>query len=136
MARIIGIDYGSKKCGVSVTDPLQIIVSPLDAVPTKELEAYLLQYFIDEKVEKVVLGRPTHKDGSDTYLVSEIEIFVDKLRKKAPEMEFDYADETLTSQRAKKIIFQSGVKKSKRRDKTLIDKVSAVLILQQYLRHI
>jgi len=136
MARIIGIDYGKKKTGLSTTDPLQIIVTALDTVPTSDLIPYLVNYATTEAVEKIVIGRPTHKDGTDTYLVQDIVVFRDKLQKLLPDMIFDFADEMHTSSQAKAIIFQSGVRKSKRRDKQLIDKVSAVLILQKYLRHI
>lgn len=136
MPRILGIDFGSKKSGLSTTDPLQIIVSPLDSVLTADLEQYLVDYCKVEQVEKMVFGRPTHKDGNDTYLVADIKTFIERLKKRMPGMVFDFADETNSSIQAREIIFQSGASKTKRRDKMLIDKVSAVLILQKYLRHI
>jgi len=136
MARILGIDYGGKKTGISTTDPLQIIVTGIGTVPTVDLFDYLVDYCDKEAVEKIVIGRPTHKDGKDTYLVPQIIAFRNRLQKKMPEMLFDFADETLSSVQARSIILQSGVKKSKRRDKTLVDKVSAVIILQRYLNHI
>jgi len=136
MARIIGIDYGIKKCGVSATDSMQIIVSAIDTFPTTELFQYLKKYISQEDVEKIVFGKPVHKDGTSTYLQEHIDIFVNKLLKEFPDLIFDYQDERMTSIEAKSIILQSGIRKSKRRDKNLVDKISAVLILQKYLGHI
>ncbi len=136
MARILGIDYGKKRTGIAVTDPLQIIVTGLDTVDTTELKKFIQQYFLNEDVEKVVLGLPIHKDGNYTYLKSDIDEFVKYLNSKHPSVKVDFIDESFTSVEAKDIIFRSGVKKSKRRDKKLVDKVSAVLILQKYLNHI
>lgn len=136
MARILGIDYGTKKCGVSATDSLQIIVSAIGTFSTSELLQYLKIYIQEENVEKVVIGKPTHKDGASTYLQEHIDVFVNKLSMLFPDVIIDYQDERMTSIEAKSIILQSGIKKSKRRDKTLVDKISAVLILQKYLGHI
>jgi len=136
MARILSIDYGKKKCGLATTDPLQIIVTGLDTVPTAELWDYLVQYMTDELVEAIILGKPSHADGTDTYLVKDIEAFAQKVNAKYSDVKIDYQDESFTSLQAKQIIFESGAKKKKRRDKNLIDKVSAVLILQKYLKHI
>lgn len=136
MARIVGIDYGTKKTGISATDNLQIIVSAIDTVPTGELLTFLQKYMTEEEVEKIVFGKPTHKDGNPTYLQDHIEAFVSKLSNLYPDLPIDYQDERMTSIEAKSIILQSGIRKSKRKDKTLVDKISAVLILQKYLRHI
>lgn len=136
MARILGIDYGTKKCGVSATDSLQIIVSAIDTFPTTELFLYLKKYIGQEDVEKIVFGKPAHKDGTSTYLQEHIDIFVNKLSKEFPDLAIDYQDERMTSIEARSIILQSGIRKSKRRDKNLVDKISAVLILQKYLGHI
>ena len=136
MARILGIDYGTKKCGMSATDPMQIIVSAIGTVPTSELLEFLKKYIQEEDVEKVVFGKPTHRDGASTYLQEHIDVFVINLSKEFPDVSIDYQDERMTSIEAKSIILQSGIKKSKRRDKTLVDKISAVLILQKYLGHI
>jgi len=100
MARIIGIDYGKKKTGLSTTDPLQIIVTALDTVSTSDLIPYLVNYATTEAVEKIVIGRPTHKDGTDTYLVQDIVVFRDKLQKLLPDMIFDFADEMHTSSKS------------------------------------
>lgn len=136
MARILGIDYGGKRTGIAVTDSMQIIVSALTTVETKDLIIFLSDYTAKEKVEKMVVGLPTHKDGNYTYLKKDIDLFTSNFTKIRPEIEIDFYDESFTSVEAKSIIFQSGIKKKKRQDKSLVDKVSAVLILQKYLQHI
>jgi putative holliday junction resolvase len=136
MARIVGIDFGGKRTGISATDSLQIIVSPLPTVETKNLTTFLTEYTLKEKVEKIVVGLPTHKDGNYTHLKTDIDKFVAEFSKVRPEIVFDFTDESFSSVEAKAIIFQSGVNKKKRQDKSLVDKVSAVLILQRYLNHI
>ena len=136
MARILGIDYGSKRTGVSATDPDQIIVSPIKTVNTSSLLNFLKIYLEEEEVEKIVFGYPTHKDGSPTYVVDEINSFKAKLSKLYPQIEFDFQDENFTSVEAQEIILKSGLTKKQRRDKSRLDRISAVLILQRYLRHI
>ena len=136
MARILGIDYGGKRTGIAVTDSMQIIVSALTTVETKDLITFLSDYTAKEKVEKMVVGLPIHKDGNYTYLKKDIDLFTSNFTKIRPEIEIDFYDESFTSAEAKSIIFQSGIKKKKRQDKSLVDKVSAVLILQKYLQHI
>jgi putative Holliday junction resolvase len=136
MARIIGIDFGGKRCGISVTDPYKIIVSGLDTVETSQLLTYLDKYLSTEPVEKIVVGLPVHKDGNFTYLKKDIDIFVKQFKDKYPLIEVDFGDEQFSSSHAKQIIFDSGVKKEKRKNKSLIDRVSAVVILQRYLGHI
>ena len=129
------MDFGMKKCGLAATDSLQIIVNAVGTVATAELFDYLKRYMEEEEVEKIVIGHPKHKDGTDTYLKQNIDIFAAKLAKEYPNLQIDFEDERMTSIEAKEIILKSGVKKSKRRDKGLVDKVSAVLILQRYLGH-
>lgn len=136
MGRIIGVDFGLKRVGLSVTDPLQIIVSPLFTVSNEKFHEYLDEYLHKESVEKIVFGKPQHSDGNDTYLVPLIEAAVKKISSKYPDIIIDYQDEYNSSNEAKKILIETGVRKKKRRDKTLIDKISAVLILQKYLNHI
>lgn len=135
MGRILGLDYGMKKCGLSATDSLQLIVNAIGTVETKELGAYLKKYMAEEEVEKIVIGHPKHRDGSDTYLKKNIDTFVAKLQKDYPNLAIDFEDERMTSVEAKEIILKSGIRKSRRRDKALVDKISAVLILQRYLGH-
>ena len=136
MARIIGIDYGTKRVGVSVTDTLQIIVNGLATVPTPEIFDFLEKYMEEEEVECIVVGEPMHKDGNPAQIAHLVVGFIRKLKKLFPEIKVDTQDERYTSRDARAIILQSGIKKKKRRnDKGLVDRVSAILILQDYLGH-
>ena len=136
LARIIAIDYGTKRTGLAVTDPLQIIANGLDTVATKDLEEYLRQYLNQEEVETIVVGEPFYPDGNPAQIHPQVIGFVRKLKKLFPDIEVVTHDERYTSEEAKQVILQSGAKKKKRRDKGLVDKVSAVLILQDYLETI
>lgn len=136
MARILSIDYGRKRCGIAATDPLQIIVSAVDTVPTHTLLDFLTVYMNEEEVEKIVFGKPTHADGNETFLMDDIRSFISKLEKKFSDINVDFQDESFTSFEAKNIIRLSGAKKKKRQSKELVDRVSAVIILQKYLKHI
>ena len=129
----MAIDYGTKRTGIAVTDPLQIIVSGLDTVPTPYLFDFLNKYLGEEEVEKIVVGEPLHLDGRPAQIAHLVVGFVRKVRKLFPHLEVVTHDERFTSEEAKRIIRQSGAKKKKRQDKSLVDKVSAVLILQDYL---
>ena len=133
MPRILSIDYGQKRTGLAVTDPLQIIANGLDTVATADLQEWLFNYIATETVEEVVIGYPRHLDGNPTALVPTIEKLKERLIKKFPQLVVSYVDERFTSYEAKQIILQSGARKKKRRDKGLVDKISAVLILQNYL---
>ena len=135
MSRILAIDYGTKKTGLAATDPLQIIVTGLDTVATSELLPFLKRYTSEEHVSKIIIGYPYHPDGNPAQLAPVIEKLALQLRKQFPTIEVEFHDESLTSKQAKEIILSSGYKKKKRRDKTLVDKVSAILILQDYLKH-
>lgn len=136
MGRIMGIDYGTKRTGLAVTDPLQIIVSGLETVHTKDLLEYIKTYCTAEEVEKFVIGEPLHPDGNPTSLMTHIVGFTRKLKKLFPDKAVVLHDEQFTSENAKQIILHSGAKKKKRQDKGLVDKVSAILILQDYLGHL
>jgi putative Holliday junction resolvase len=133
MPRILSIDYGQKRTGVAVTDPLQIIANGLETVATVDLQDWLFNYIATETVEEVVIGYPTHLDGTPTALVPTIEKLKETLLKQFPALTVSYVDERFTSYEAKQIILKSGARKKKRRDKGLVDKISAVLILQNYL---
>ena len=133
MARILAIDYGTKKTGLAVSDPLQIIASGLDTIPTLELFDYLDNYFTSEDVETIVIGEPLYPDGNPAQIHHLVVGFKRKLEKKYPAKEIVFQDERYTSEEAKDIIRKSGVKKKKRQDKSLVDKVSAVLILQEFM---
>jgi putative Holliday junction resolvase len=135
MARILALDYGTKRTGIAATDPLQIIVNPLTVVETPGLMDFLENYLNTEDVCKIVIGQGVHPDGSEYYFEGEIKELINKLNRKFPEIETDRQDESLTSSESREIIMKSGIKKKKRRDKSLIDKISAVLILQRYLKH-
>jgi putative holliday junction resolvase len=133
MARILGIDYGLKRSGLAVTDPLQIIASPLVTVPTNELVQYLENYMKKEQVETMVVGEPKNLDGSPSQIAADVEEFILQLEKKFPSIPVRKIDERFTSKIAQQVILQSGKNKMARRDKSLLDKVSAALILQSYL---
>ncbi|KAA3635525.1 MAG: Holliday junction resolvase RuvX [Bacteroidetes bacterium] len=133
MARILSIDYGTKRTGLAVTDPLQIIASGLDTVATQEIFEYLKKYIEEEEVETIVVGDPKYPDGNPAQIAHLVVGFVRKLKEMFPEIKIDTIDERYTSEEAKKIILKSGAKKKKRRDKGLVDKISAVLILQDYM---
>ncbi|MFZ1750089.1 MAG: Holliday junction resolvase RuvX [Saprospiraceae bacterium] len=136
MGRVLCIDFGTKRCGIAATDPLQIIVSPVDTVPTDTLLDFLHNYLHTESVEKIVIGLPVHKDGNFTHIKLDIDVLATQLRLKYPEILIDFADEQYSSVIAKQRIIDIGTKMHKRRDKALIDRMSAVVILQKYLNHI
>lgn len=125
-----------KRCGLAATDPLQIIVNPLTTVNTTDLMAFLKDYIAQEKVDKLVIGLSVHKDGQETYIMQEVREFENNCRLLWPELPIDYQDESFSSAHAREIIMTSGIGKKKRQDKKLLDKISAVIILQRYLKHI
>jgi putative Holliday junction resolvase len=133
VARVLAIDYGTKRTGIAVTDPLQLIASPLETVSTASLLDYLRDYLSNEEVETIVIGEPLHADGKPMRIHHLVVGLARKLQKNYPELAVELHDESFTSENAKKIILQSGTRKKKRRDKSLIDKVSAALILNDYL---
>ncbi len=133
MGRILAIDYGMKRTGVAVSDPLRIIAGGLETVPTAEIMPWLAKYLASNDVDIIVVGRPTRMDGSPSETLPHIEKFVEKARVKFPQMRFDWWDERFTSVLAQRAIIESGVPKMKRRDKGLVDKVSATIILQGYM---
>lgn len=133
MARILAIDYGTKRTGIAVTDELQIIASGLTTVNTRELLPFLEKYFGEEKVELVLVGEPKQKDGSASQSEVHIQEFLKGFSEKFPSMPVKRVDETFTSKMAFQTMIDSGLKKKKRRDKALIDEISATIILQSYL---
>jgi putative Holliday junction resolvase len=133
MGRIMAIDYGTKKTGIAVTDPLKIIANGLDTVPTGQLMEFLDGYFFTEVVETMVFGEVIRADGTPGSNHKKIQNLMAHIAKKYPNIKLTTFDESFTSLRAKEIILKSGVKKKKRQDKTLVDKVSAILILQDYM---
>ena len=133
MARILAIDYGIKRTGIAVTDPDQIIANGLTTIHTKDLFVFLESYLSNENVECIVFGYPTRDDGSDSDPVQHIKGAMRKCKKRWPEMRVDSQDESYTSVMAFQAMIDGGVKKKKRRDKGLVDKVSATIILQSYM---
>jgi putative Holliday junction resolvase len=133
MGRILALDYGTKRTGVAVTDELQIIASGLTTVPTKELLSFLANYFSEETVELVLVGEPKQKDGTHSAVEEEIQKFLKDFVVKFPEMEVKRVDERYSSKMAFQTMIDSGLKKKQRRDKALIDEISATIILQDYI---
>mgnify|MGYP001024820665 CR=1 FL=1 len=133
MGRVIGIDYGTKRVGLAVTDPLQIIASPLDTVRAHLVLDFLSKYCQEEDTESFVVGMPLNMNNSDTDATSHVKGFVKRLKKKFPEKPIHLQDERFTSKEALNAMIEGGTSKKYRRDKGNIDKVSATIILQSYL---
>jgi putative holliday junction resolvase len=136
MPRILAIDYGLKRTGLAVTDPLQIIATALDTVETKDLFAYLQKYIAHEPVETIVLGMPRNLNNQDTDTTQVVKQKKAELSKLFPTTNIVYEDERFTSVMAQSVIIQSGINKKARREKGLVDKVSATIILQSYMQRI
>jgi putative holliday junction resolvase len=134
MARIMAIDYGKKRTGLAVTDPLQLIASGLITVLTHELIPYLRKYMAAEPVELMLIGEPKNLDGSSTDATALVTECIRILHKNFPELPVKKIDERFTSKMAFQTMIDSGLKKSDRRNKALVDEISATIILQEYLR--
>lgn len=133
MGRILAIDYGIKRCGLAVTDPLKIIAGPLTAIPSGELFSFLNKYIENEPTEALVVGIPMKLDGSDTDITPAVRSFAGKLRKLFPTIPVHLHDERFTTKMALDAMIEGGTSKKYRRNKFNTDKVSAVLILQSFL---
>lgn len=133
MARILAIDYGEKRTGIAVTDPLQIIASGLTTVSTTDLLKYLKDYVSKEQVERIVVGQPRRLNNEPSEVEHKIQQFIIALNKELPEISVVRIDERFTSKIAFQSMLDAGVKKKDRRKKELLDKVSATVILQSYL---
>lgn len=136
MGRIMGIDYGSKRTGLAITDPMKMIAQPLEMVYTVDLKQYLDSYLTEEIVECFVVGMPTQLSGEDTDATQPVKQFINALKTTYPSIPVEIIDERLSSREAQHSILLSGAKKTQRADKGLVDKVSAALILQTYLQKI
>ena len=137
MVRILSIDYGKKRTGLAVTDPLQIIAGGLSTIETKDLFDFLSVYVVREGVERIVIGKPTQPNGQPSENLVRVENFVNRWRKACPEVPIEYYDERFTSVLAHRAILEGGVKKKTRREnKGLVDEVSATIILQDYMNSI
>ncbi len=135
MARILALDYGTKRTGIAVTDELQIIASGLTTVETKELLLFLNDYFTEETVELVLVGEPKQRDGTHSNVEEEIRKFLLKFSKKFPKVPLQRVDERFTSKMAFQTMIDSGLTKRQRQNKALIDEISATIILQTYLQN-
>lgn len=133
MGRILAIDYGTKRTGLAITDELQLIASGLTTVSTNELLSFLRHYFSEEKVTLVLVGEPKQKDGSPSDVEEFIQKFLKKFSNVFPGLPVKRVDERYTSKMAFQTMIDSGLKKKQRRNKALIDEISATIILQEYL---
>ena len=128
MGRILAIDYGTRRTGIAVSDPLRLIAGGLETVPTKELETWLAKYFAREDVSTIVVGKPSRMDGTPSETWRFIEPLAGRLRRAWPDKEVVFYDERFTS-----VMLESGIGRMARRDKALVDKISATIILQSYM---
>ena len=133
MGRIIAIDYGTRRTGIAVSDPLRIIAGGLTTVETRELERWLAEYMAANDVTTIVLGKPTQMNGRPSETWSSIEPLAARLRAKYPDKEVVFWDERFTSVLAHRAMLESGIGRMARRDKALVDKISATIILQGYM---
>ena len=133
MGRILAIDYGTRRTGLAVSDPLRIIAGALATVDTKQLERYLADYFAKNDVDIIVLGKPTQMNGSPSQTMRYIEPLAGRLRHAYPDKEVVLYDERFTSVLAHRTMLESGIGRRARRDKALVDRISATIILQSYM---
>ena len=133
MNRTIGIDYGSARVGVAVSDPLGIFASPLETVPSAKIIDYLQSYAVSETVERFVVCWPLNLNGEPAQAAVDVEAFLKRLRKAFPQVPVELEDERFTSVLAHRAMIDGGMKKSDRRDKKSVDRISAAIILQSYL---
>jgi putative Holliday junction resolvase len=134
VSKIIAIDYGSKRVGVAITDSLRMIAFGLSTVLTEEIFIFLDKLINKENISEIVVGLPKNLDNSKNEISDEVSVFINKLNQKYQGIIINSLDERFTSKMAKKTILDSGVNKKKRRNKSLVDKVSATIILQSYLK--
>ena len=134
MARILCIDYGLKRTGIAVTDPLQIIATGLTTVDSKELISFLKKYFQLEHVELIVIGEPKNLDDSDTHATPLVNVIIVKLKKEFPQIPVKTVDERFTSKLARQAMIEMGMKKKNRRNKRTVDEIAATIMLQEYMQ--
>ncbi len=134
MARILSIDYGGKRTGIAVTDPLQIIATGLCTVETQKLMPFLKDYLSKETVELVIIGMPTNWDDSGTHATPLVKKFIEAFKKIFPLMPVREVDERYTSKLASQAMLQMGLKKTARRNKALVDEIAATIMLQEHLQ--
>jgi len=134
MPRILSIDYGGKRTGLAVTDPLKIIATGLCTVETPKLMAFLKDYFTKEQVEQVIIGMPTNWDDSATHATPLVKKFIEQFKKQFPLIPIKEVDERYTSKMAVQAMIEMGLKKKQRQNKALVDEIAATIMLQEYLR--
>ena len=134
VARILSIDYGKKRTGLAVTDPLQIIAGGLATVSTSELFDYLKAYVAREEVERIVIGEPRQPNGQPSENYQRVQQFVNRWRNAMPQIPIEFYDERFTSVLAHRAMLNGGLKKKARQDKALVDEISATIILEDYMR--
>ena len=134
MPRILSIDYGLKRTGIAVTDPLKIIATGLTTIPSNTLINFLRDYFSKEEVELVIIGEPKNWDDTDTHATPLVKSIIKKLMKEFPAMRIRTVDERYTSKMASQAMIDMGMKKMQRRNKALVDEIAATIMLQEYLR--
>jgi putative Holliday junction resolvase len=134
LARILCIDYGLKRTGIAVTDPLQIIATGLTTVESKLLIPFLKDYFSKEPVELIIIGEPKNWDDTDTHATSLVKKCIKDLQKNFPTITVKTVDERYTSKMAKDAMLEMGLKKMQRRNKALVDEIAATIMLQEYLQ--
>jgi putative Holliday junction resolvase len=133
MSRILAIDYGTKRMGIAVTDAMKIIATPLITIHPKDAIEFLGNYFRTEAVELVVFGDPKQNDGSASESAVPLNAFINLFKKHFPSMKIAMMDERFTSRMAMNTMIEAGLKKKQRRDKSLVDRTAAVIILQSYM---
>lgn len=133
MGRVLGIDYGRKRVGLAVTDPLQIFASPLNTISAHDIDNFIAEYMASEQVDAFVIGYPVQMNNEPSESVKYIDPFIRKLKKKFPGIPVHLADERFTSQMAFRTMIDGGLKKKERQNKALIDMISASIILQSWL---
>lgn len=136
MARILCIDYGGKRTGIAVTDPLQIIATGLTTIDTKDFIKFLKDYFSKEQVEKIIIGMPLNMDDTATHATPLVENAIKQLKKHFPNIPVETVDERFTSKMAKDAMLQMGLRKKQRRDKKLVDEIAATIMLQKYMERL
>lgn len=133
MGRVLAVDYGTKRVGLAVTDPSQIIANPMDTIHSKDVVDFIKSYCAKEKVDAIVIGEPKRMNNEASDVEGEIQQFIKKLNVVLPDMKIERVDERFTSKMAFQAMIDGGLKKKDRQDKATIDKISATIILQTYL---
>lgn len=136
MPRILSIDYGKRRTGLAVTDPLKIIAGGLCTVDTPKLLEYIQNYVAQEEVERIIIGLPTQSNGQPSENQARVREFTGRLRKALPTIPVEFYDERFTSVMAHQTMLESGISRKRRQDKALVDEISATIILQSYMESI